>query len=208
MARKRKENAGKAGNGGDGRKLKEDDNEERHIERALFQHHRDIWNSWKAKQRALDEIYTKITAALKSDGFLVLDMKIADDLSGSPKQEQKVRVAVERRLKVARWIGHPLGAQMDLFEKPTPVATVDRAFDEGKAAGMVGDKADPPTHFSAGELAQAWMAGWHEGQKLLVRHKIKKQDQAWEDSAPPPQQENSGWGPSNLPPAAQSDIDL
>jgi len=173
MARKRKENAGKAGNGGDGgdgRKLKEDDNEERHIERALFQHHRDIWNSWKAKQRALDEIYTKITAALKSDGFLVLDMKIADDLSGSPKQEQKVRVAVERRLK---------------------------------AAGMVGDKADPPTHFSAGELAQAWMAGWHEGQKLLVRHKIKKQDQAWEDSAPPPQQENSGWGPSNLPPAAQ-----
>jgi hypothetical protein len=143
-------------------------------------------------------------AAIKVDGFLLLDMQVADDLSGSPKQEAKVRVAVERRLKVARWLGHPLGNQLDLFEKASPTATIDRAYDDGKRVGMEGGKADVPDHFVEAELLQAWTKGWHDGQAVKIRTGIKQADKEWDAAAPTG---GSGWS-QNLPPAAQQDSDL
>jgi ribosome modulation factor len=203
MMAKRKQRADKGvkrgkrettGNGGDGRKLHKDDNGKppRALddERALFLHHRSAWNAWQAKVKAVDEIGTKIKEALKADGFFVVDMQIADDLAGS--QEAKVRTAVERRLKVARWIGHPLGAQMDLFEKTSPTATADRAYDDGKRVGMEGGKPDVPTHFAA--VHQEWLDGWYEGQEAKARAGIKPLDEGWDKAAS-----------SHLPAAAQEE---
>ncbi len=217
-----------AGNGGDGRKLSKADNGKPKLgaddERVLFLHHRGAWNAWQAKVKALDKIGTDLKAALKADGFFVVDIQIADDLTGSPKQEQKVRTAVHRRLKVARWLGHPMGNQLDLFEGPQhPTVSIDRAYDHGVTVGVEGGKAEPPEHFAAGDLAQSWMMGWHAGQAAKVRGGIALLDDAGEESReaseaetadreeagdPDGDRPSAGWGASKIPSAAQEDSGL
>ena len=82
--------------------------------RELFASHRQAWNEWQAKQAVVDKIGKDVKAALKGDGFTIKHMQIADDLMDAAG-EAKVKAEVQDRLQVALWIGHPMGAQLDLF---------------------------------------------------------------------------------------------
>src|ERR1700688_38055 len=86
-------------------------------EQALFLQHRRSWIHWQAKRAVVDKIETEMKAALKADGFKVKQMQLADELA-TVKGEKKVTAEVEDRLKVALWIGHPMGAQLDMFNQP------------------------------------------------------------------------------------------
>lgn len=134
-------------------------------ERRLFLNHRTIWQTHQNKQKLLDEQRTKIVANLKGDGFKVKHMDIADAL-GNPKGEKRTSEEVQDRLKVAKWIGHPMGNQLDLFGQPDRTPSVDRAFDEGKQASMENKPCKPPY---APELPQykTWMAGYAMDQERL-----------------------------------------
>ena len=134
-------------------------------ERALFTSHRQLWNAHQAKQKALDEQRTKLVANLKNDGFKVLHMDIADALA-NPKGEKKQHDAVMDRLKVARWVGHPMGAQMDLFNQPDRTPAVDRAYDEGKQTSMEGRPKKPPYSPELPQY-QRWMNGYDDDQERL-----------------------------------------
>jgi len=80
---------------------------------------------------------------------------------------KKLKGTVERMLRLARWAGLPVGSQPVLFEAQTD------HHEEGKTAGMSGDKCEPPQHL-AQDAAQKWIAGWHEGQTILASAFLKK----------------------------------
>jgi hypothetical protein len=167
--------------------------------REGFLVHRNTWNQLTAAQKALDKRWTDCKAALKADDYKVLHMQIADDLSGSPKQEAKVHAAVHDRLQVALWVGHPMGAQLDLFAQPDRTPAVDRARDEGKQASMENRPAKPPYDPSTPQH-QAYMEGFHEDQTRIQKgfKPLKDDGDGFGDPAQEAD-ENKGWGKSRDP---------
>lgn len=132
-----------------------------------FLQHRTAWISWQGKVAAVEEIGRDVKAALKADGYTVKQMQIADQLAGKAKAEAKVVAEVKDRLQVARWIGHPMGAQLDLFEQPDRTPITDRAFDAGKIASMNNQPRKPP-HAPDTEAYRSWMAGYNNHQETLA----------------------------------------
>lgn len=172
-------------------------------QKARFLQHRTAWIGWQAKLKVVEKIESDVKAALKADGFTVKQFQIADALTGSPKQVAKVQAEVRDRLQVAMWMNHPMGRQLDLFDNPQefapPPPSEEAAFEDGKQAAMEGKTGTPPSQFSAGDLAQSWIAGYHVGQEERVKAGIKpldeKSDEPWaggDQGAPA-----AGWGKSN-----------
>jgi ribosome modulation factor len=87
-----------------------------------------------------------------------------------------------QQLKVARWLAHPIGTQssFDLdLELP-----IDRAFLDGRAAGMEGVAATVPPKFSVShEASNRWLEGWHAGQAALMSNikTLQKEDDDADD---------------------------
>lgn len=101
---------------------------------------------------------------------------------------KKLKGALERTMRIARWLGLPIGTQTSMFE-----AQVDH-HEEGKTAGMSGDECKPPQSL-AHDAAQKWIAGWHEGQTILASAFLKKKpkdEQAPAAEPPAPQAETEG----------------
>jgi hypothetical protein len=134
--------------------------------REGFLQHREEWNRWMAKAKVLEKLEKEVKANLKAEGYTVKQMQIADQLLGSPQAEAKVQGEVTDRLQVAQWVGHPMGAQMDLFAQPDRTPAVDRARDAGKQASMESRPRKAP-HSPETEQAAAWYAGYDAHQHDL-----------------------------------------
>ncbi len=129
----------------------------------------------KAKIISLKEKIASETALLrnayklaKSEGFTKKDIDFAISLENDNDNE-----ALERRRReamIARWMGHPIGTQPDMFDDAKSSHGADRNFEEGKRAGMAGEDNASPHNLST-EAGQAWTKGWHEGQKALFKVK-------------------------------------
>lgn len=102
---------------------------------------------------------------------------------------KKLKGALERTMRLARWMGLPVGAQPQMFEQP-----VDHA-EEGKTAGMSGDECKPPQSL-AHDAAQKWIQGWHDGQTILMSAFKKKRepDPPADAAATPPPSQTEGQG--------------
>jgi hypothetical protein len=172
--------------------------------REAFLVHRGTWNQLTAAQKALDKRWTDCKAALKADGYKVIHMQIADDLSGSPKQEAKVHAAVCDRLQVAQWVGHPMGAQLDMFAQPDRTPAVDRARDQGRQASMENQPCKPPYDSSTPQY-QSYMEGYQEDQARIASGikplKADDGDEGEDDGFGDPEAETAGWGKSQRDPA-------
>jgi hypothetical protein len=134
--------------------------------RALTLHHKRAYEAADALVEAAKADRTAIADLAKSDlgkGALadIKDMILADN----PK---KMKSVLERAQRLARWAGLKVGSQPQLFE----AAQVDHA-EEGKTAGMSGDKCEPPKAL-AHDAVQKWIGGWHEGQTILASAFKKK----------------------------------
>jgi hypothetical protein len=164
--------------------------------RAGFLHHRQAWTQMTARQKALDKQWTDVKAALKADGYKVIQMQVADDLAGSPKQEAKVHAAVRDRLQVARWVGHPMGAQLDLFAQPDRTPATDKAYDEGKQAFMEDKRATPPYAPGVPQYTQ-WLSGYHDAQDARVRGGLKPIHPEDPDAENFDDSDSAGWGESD-----------
>lgn len=138
-------------------------------EAELFGRHRASWNRWKGKEKEVEKLGIEVKAALKADGFKVAHFKIADDLT-TVKGEKRVVDDVTDRLKVARWIGHALGNQYDLFEqkqKAQPARVDWRA--EGRIASQNNQPRKPPSELAPDtDSYRAWMDGYNDHQEELA----------------------------------------
>lgn len=117
----------------------------------------------------------------KADGFAKSDFEEAFKMQGAEGEKVK-KAAISRSLRIARWLGMSLGAQLDMFDQDERVPASDRAFEEGKSQAMQGislrcDYA-PET-----EQYRKFAEGWHNGQAILANGFKKLKPDVAEDVA-------------------------
>lgn len=120
--------------------------------------------------------YKKVKADLglkKADVDFAL--KLADD-DGELVEQQR------RQMMLARWEGHALGTQPDLFgDGVDRTPAIDKAFADGKRACMENQSRKPP-HDPSVPQYQSWMDGYDAGQTILASA-FKKLPEATHDQA-------------------------
>lgn len=143
-------------------------------QRALTLHHKRLYETADALVEKAKAERTAVADLAKSDLGKGALKDIKDLIAYG--DENKVKAELERTLRLARWMGMPVGTQVHMFEAPVD----DRAGEDGKTAGMAGEACAPPKHLAV-TAHQKWIAGWHEGQSILASAFKKKR----EDESPP-----------------------
>jgi ribosome modulation factor len=115
-----------------------------------------------------DEIMSDIRNQRKriiSYGFTTADINFA---LGLRKKDDAESIEKRRReAMIARFLGHPIGTQADIFDELDRTPAADKALAEGKIAGAEGQAMSPPYDQST-EQGQQWLKGWQEGQADLA----------------------------------------
>lgn len=136
---------------------------------ALFFQHKKKYSAALAAKKAADVALKNVCKLAKSE--------LGDDAVPSIKDallletaegEVEFRARVERQMRVARWMGMPVGAQGNLFEENDRTPAADKAFADGKRAGLAGETAKPP-HDPSTEQYGRWMEGHAEGQAVVAK---------------------------------------
>jgi len=153
-------------------------------QRALLFQHKGAYEKALADKKAADARLKNVCKIAKAElgKGAVADIKDAIALE-QPEGEAAHRAEIERQLRIARWMGASVRTQFSFSEDMTP--SVDRAYEEGKRAGLKGDPASPPHDPSVPQYGK-WMEGWHAGQGVLAsdfRKKIDMPSEA-EEAAP------------------------
>jgi ribosome modulation factor len=138
----------------------------------FFQGKRDYKAALEAK-KAADAALKNICKRVRAD----LGKRAVDDIKTailleSPEGEAELKARIDSEMRVARWMGMPVGAQGSMFDEVDRTPAADRAFGEGKRAGFEGARRDPPYDPST-EQHQHWLAGHSEGQAALVRANLR-----------------------------------
>lgn len=95
--------------------------------------------------------------------------------------EKVIKAEIERQMRLARWMGLPVGQQLAMFD----FMPDDKAAEEGRSAGMAGLECKPPSHWPA-SAHQRWIESWHDGQAILASAFAKKREKQDDASEPPP----------------------
>lgn len=144
-------------------------------ERALFFDHLNKIQSSKEELEKFKAAHARLFKAAKADGFTKKDLEYALRLRADDSNGEELLEERRREVRIAKWLQHPVGTQIDLFDEDRTTA-VERAKELGKNAGMEGKSCIAPYDGST-DQAQAWIEGWHEGQKAIFDIKKKKSDE-------------------------------
>jgi uncharacterized protein (UPF0335 family) len=122
----------------------------------------------RAEMASINADIRNVRKTLKADGFTKAEVDYAIFLRASKPEDATEQVRMQIRL--AQWLAHPMGMQADLFgDGVDRTPSVERAYAEGKVAGMAGEACVLPSKWAPGsEQAEAWVRGWHEGQAVLA----------------------------------------
>ena len=133
---------------------------------ALFWQHKKSYEEALETKRAADAALKNVCKLIKSEGTKLADIKLA--MMAPDAFEAHVRAGAEDMIRMARWLGSPLGTQFALFDTPDRTSSDEKAFADGKRAGLAGQDASPPY---AKHLPQAgrWLEGWHAGQDVVLK---------------------------------------
>ena len=137
----------------------------------FFRHKRDYEKALEAK-KAADAALKNVAKLIKAEGTHLFEIKVAIKLE-DPEGSADLRERIERELKVARWVGAPVGTQFSLLDEVDREPIDDRVREEGKRAGLRGEKCEPPRTLP-GNLISVWTAAWSEGQEIMLG-KIQQQ---------------------------------
>lgn len=117
-----------------------------------------------AAKKDADAKFKNACKLIKAEGGSVRAVKLTLELRTS-EGEQAFRARVAEETEVAIWNG--VGIQVDMFADEDQPAE-DRAFGEGKRAGMKGDPAKPPYDPSVPQYKR-WLEGHGEGNAVLAQ---------------------------------------
>lgn len=106
----------------------------------------------------------------KADGFTKKEIDYAVDLMKD--EDDKMVQERLRQQQIARWMGHKIGTQGELFEAADRTPILEKAKAEGFRAGSMG--AGSSTCPYEGQQGQEWLKGWHEAQDTLKQAFIDK----------------------------------
>lgn len=117
----------------------------------------------QAKAAEITANIRNIRKTAKADGISPAELNYALHLRKVDPDEASS--LFRQQIQIAKWLNHPIGKQAELFDADrTPIE--DRAYEEGKVAGLEGLVAKSPYDAVAG---QKWMDGWHAGQAVLLK---------------------------------------
>lgn len=119
---------------------------------------------WEAAKLTLKNLEEEIKTKIGKQG--VRDIRTAVKLD-TPEGEEALKEKIEAEMRVARWMGLPVGAQEEMFPIDRTPA-VDVAYATGKRHGLAGDPCKPDY---APDLPQyqSYMSGFHDGQAVLAK---------------------------------------
>ncbi|MDB5612120.1 MAG: hypothetical protein JWP25_9020 [Bradyrhizobium sp.] len=141
------------------------DDDQRQV--LFFSHKKSYEDALAAKKTAAANFLnaTKLAKAELGKGA-IKDIKtaLALELDGG---EETLKADIENQLRVARWMGAPLGSQADLFGDADRTPLADRAFAEGRRDGIAGN-ACRTDHAPSTEAYTRFMAGYQEGQAAAI----------------------------------------
>lgn len=86
----------------------------------------------------------------------------------TPEGEAAHKAKVDRMVKVARWMGLPVGTQGSIFDPVDRQPAEDKAHAEGKRHGLAGDRQQNP-HSPGTPQYQKYLDGFHDGQAVLAK---------------------------------------
>lgn len=132
-------------------------------QRALTLHHKRLYEAADELVEKAKAERTKVANQAKADlgkGALA-DIKHMIDMG----DEAKCKADLERRMRLARWHGLPMGFQVDMFADRQPAE--ERWATDGKTAGMAGLTCQPPQHLPPSGHG-IWIEAWHAGQAILA----------------------------------------
>ncbi len=119
---------------------------------------------------------------LKDIGFSKADMKWAMELDD--KDASEVISTMERRLLIAKMMGHRVARQFDMFDKDRTPAE-DAAYEEGLASGK-GRKSNSNPYDPGSIQGQRWQAGFNEGTAFINKDLDSAVNGAGSDNDPFP----------------------
>lgn len=83
----------------------------------------------------------------------------------TPEGEALMKAEMERKARVMRWMGCPIGSQGALFSEEDRTPIKDRAFAEGKRQGLAGESINNPHHHTT-EAHRSMVEGYDAGQAI------------------------------------------
>lgn len=142
-------------------------------QRALFIQSLEKIKRAKEKAATATADLRNLYKVAKAEGFSKADIDYA--ISLEKDDDDKMIERRRREQKIAAWMNHPIGTQADLFESKVDDRPLkDRAFEEGKIAGMKGEVAKPP-YDTGTDGYSGYMEGYHAGQAAIFNIQ-KKED--------------------------------
>lgn len=129
--------------------------------RALALHHMRRYQEQLAEVEAAKSGLKELCDLAKSDLGKGAVKDIKDMIAAS--DVKLIRADFERKARLAKWMGHAIAFQGDLF---ADTFHAEDWFDAGKRHGMQGATCSPPDHLGA-VSGQDWINGWHAGQSTL-----------------------------------------
>ncbi len=133
-----------------------------------FRHVKEYSGALAIKKKA-DADLKNVCKRIKAEGDSVDKVKLTIALE-TPEGEAALRAKMAEMQEVAAWNG--VGIQVDMFADERQPAE-DRAFEEGKRAGMKGEPNQPPHDPSVPQYAR-WLEGYGEGNAVLASEGFKK----------------------------------
>lgn len=121
----------------------------------------------KEAAKAVKDAEKLCKSELGDDAVLEIDHMIELETA---EGEARFKAKVEREVRVAQWMGLPVGSNGNLFDLVDRTPAVDRAAANGKRDGLAGEPARPNCDPSVPQYA-AYMAGYAEGQKIMFNIK-------------------------------------
>ena len=131
--------------------------------RALHFHHFRVIEAQKAVVKAAQDALKTLKKTAKTDGCVMADLEYMARCAGL-EDHAIVPEEIRRRAEIASWFALPVNYQPDMFTDRTPLD--DRAFEEGKVAGLTG-KDCAPGYDATSPAGQRWIEGWHEGRRVM-----------------------------------------
>lgn len=122
-----------------------------------------------AVKKAADATLKNVCKTIKSDGGSVRKVKLTIQLE-TPEGEAALRAEMAEMQEAAVWSG--VGIQVDMFSDERQPAE-DRAFDEGKRAGMKGEPRTCQYDSTLPQFAK-WQDGYTAGNAVLASEGFKR----------------------------------
>lgn len=143
----------------------------------------------KKKDEAVNALRTTRKAA-KSDG---VDLSVLDMVRGLGKQdEHELTHGYNQLVTYSKFLSLPVYSQLGLFDPPIPSEDdiLDIATGKGLRAGKLGQDQGSNPYEPGTPAGQAWLEGYHQGQKIILEAGIKPIPEE------PPEEKKRGRGKS------------